>query len=337
MLILVDAMGGDKAPGEIVEGCIDAIKEMQGYDIMLLGDVNAIDRIIKKRKFLSPRLKVLHTSEIITNEDIPTKVIKTKKDSSMVVGLKMLKEKKGDVFISAGNTGALSVGSLFLVGRIKGVDRPALAPAIPTKKGPALLIDAGLNTNPKPLNYEQFAKIGTIYMKEMFDLENPTVGLINIGEEHTKGNEIIKQAYSRLSQANINFIGNIEGREIPNGNADIAVCDGFLGNVLLKFLEGVGIFIYDGLKSVYKRNIFSKISVLLVNKALRSFLKRLDYEEYGGIPILGIDGKVIKCHGSSNSKTVKNAIFRAYKYAKSTLLEQIKEEFKGKEAENIGV
>jgi glycerol-3-phosphate acyltransferase PlsX len=338
LLILVDAMGGDKAPGDIVDGCIDALKEAEGYDIMLLGDVNMIDSAIRKRKFLSPRLKVFHTSEIITGSDIPTKAIKTKKDSSMVVGLRMLKEKKGDAFISAGNTGALSVGSLFLVGRINGVDRPALAPVIPTKNGATLLIDAGLNTNCKPENYEQFARIGSIYMKEMFNIKNPRVGLINIGIEENKGYEIIKHAYELLCNSDINFIGNVEGRQIPQGDIDVAVCDGFIGNVLLKFLEGVGSYLYDGLAGVYRENVLSRLSALLVKRSLKKFIKKLDYEEYGGTPILGIDGTVIKCHGSSNAKTIKNAIIRACKFAKTSILTQIKNEFAAsKEVKNFGI
>ena len=185
MLILVDAMG-DNAPNDIVNGCIDALEETEGYDIMLLGDINSISAIIRKRKFHNPRLKVYHTSQVITNEDIPTHAIKLKKDSSMVTALRMLKERKGDVMLTAGNTGALSVGSLLMLGRVQGIDRPALAPIIPSKKGPVLLIDAGLNTNCKPLNYEQFAIIGSIYMKELYNIDSPKVGLINIGSENNK-------------------------------------------------------------------------------------------------------------------------------------------------------
>ncbi len=337
MLIMVDAMGGDKAPDEIVNGCIDAINETEGYDILLLGDEKSIENIVNKRKFTSSRLKIHHTSEKIDSTDIPTAAIKSKKDSSIVVGLKMLREKAGDAFISAGNTGALSVGSLFIVGRIKGIDRPALAPAIPTKSGPTLLIDAGLNTNCKPVNYEQFARIGSIYMKEIFGVQSPRVGLINIGSEDIKGYEVVKQAYLRLSSANLNFVGNIEGRQIPAGEVDVAVCDGFVGNILLKFLEGVGSFIHEGLSSIYKQNILSKMSALIVKKGLKSFIKKLDYEEYGGTPLLGIDGNVFKCHGSSNAKTIKNAVKRAYQYAKSSVKEQIRNEFNGKEIKNVGI
>lgn len=332
MLILVDAMGGDNAPNDIVNGCIDALKESDGYDVMLFGDVNAIDKIIKKRRFLSPRLKVFHTSEVISNTDSPTKAIKSKLDSSMVVALHMLKENRGDVFLSAGNTGALSVGSLLVLGRIEGMDRPALAPVIPSKKGPVLLVDAGLNTNCKPINYEQFARIGTIYMKEIFKVENPRVGLINIGSENNKGYETIKQAFDLLESSELNFVGNIEGRQIPQGDVDIAVCDGFVGNVLLKFLEGVGSFIYEGLTGVYKQNIFSKLSAIIIKKPLKKFFKKFDYEEYGGTPILGINGKVIKCHGSSKQKAIKKAIFSAYNFAKSSVLEKIRIEFSKKGA-----
>lgn len=337
LLILVDAMGGDNAPHDIVNGCMDAIEETEGFDILLLGDIAKINSIVKKRKFNDPRLKIYHTTQVITNEDVPTLAVKNKKDSSMVAALRMLKERKGDVMLTAGNTGALSVGSLQMLGRISGIDRPALAPIIPSKSGPVLLIDAGLNTNCKPLNYEQFAVIGSIYMKELYNIESPRIGLINIGSENNKGYESIKQAYERLSTADINFAGNIEGRQIPLGEVDVAVCDGFVGNVLLKFLEGVGSFIYDGLNGVYKQNIFSKLSAMIIKKPLKKFFKRLDYEEYGGTPILGVDGKVLKCHGSSNQKTIKNAVKAAYKYARSSVLDQMNMKFISKGAESYGI
>ncbi|MDO8686432.1 MAG: phosphate acyltransferase PlsX [Clostridiales bacterium] len=336
MRILVDAMGGDKAPNDIVAGCIDAINVSEGYDILLIGNEAIIEKILREKKFTNPRLKIYNAEEAILNEDQPTKAIKEKKDSSMVVGFRLLKQKQGDVFISAGNTGALMTGSLLLLGRIKGIDRPALAPVIPTKEGGAMIIDAGLNTMCKPVNYQQFAKIGSIYMREMFDVRAPRVGLINVGSEERKGNENIKQAYSRLSGSDINFVGNIEGRHIPDGKVDVAVCDGFVGNVLLKFLEGVGSFIFDGLNRVYSKNLLSKLSALAVRNELRQFKKRLDYEEYGGTPILGVDGTVIKCHGSSNAKTIKNAIIKAYKYAKSSVLEQIRKEFKDFKSLEVG-
>lgn len=337
MLISVDAMGGDNAPYDIVNGCVDAVRATDGYDILLLGDSAKIENILKERKYDSSRIKIKHTGEIICNEDLPTRAIRTKKDSSMVVGFNLLKENMTDVFLSAGNTGALMTGSLLILGRIDGVDRPALAIVIPTKKGGALLIDAGLNTMCKPLNYAQFGIIGTIYMKEVFDMKDPKVGLINIGAEEEKGNETIKQAFSSLTNSSVNFIGNIEGRQLPEGEVDIAVCDGFLGNVMLKFLEGVGSFIFEGLTKVYSKNILSKIAAFAVRNELRKFKKRLDYEEYGGTPILGVNGTVIKCHGSSNAKSIKNAVVKAYKSAKCSVLDQIKKEFKLMGVENAGL
>lgn len=336
MIILVDAMGGDNAPGDIVEGCIKAVKEEPGFNILLIGDGEKIEKILKKNKFNSDRIDIIHAGDAITNDDVPTKAIKAKKNSSMVMGLDLIKEKKADVFISAGNTGALLTGSTLILGRLEGIDRPALAPVIPTKKGGALLIDAGFNTVCKPLNYLQFGIIGTVYMREMFNIETPTVGLINVGSEDRKGNETIKQAFNMLSNSNLNFVGNIEGHEIPEGKINIAVCDGFVGNVLLKFLEGVGTFIFEGLRDVYSRNIISKLASILVKGELRKFKKRLDYEEYGGAPVLGVNGTVFKCHGSSNTKTIKNAVIRAYHFAKSSITEKIKGEICCMEVRNVG-
>lgn len=336
MLILVDAMGGDNAPEAIVNGCIDAIIEENGFSILLIGDSERIKKIIDDRKFSSPRLEIKHTTEVITGEDSPTKAIRSKKDSSMVVGFNLLKENKGDVFVSAGNSGALMAGALFIIGRIKGVDRPSLPAIIPTKTGKALLIDAGLNTVCKPINFLQFGIMGSIYMRELFGIKKPKVGLINVGSEETKGNDNIKQAFSLLSSSNINFIGNAEGKDIPIGNVDVAVCDGFVGNVVLKFLEGCGSFFVSALKGIFKKNTLSKLSALIVKKQLKEFMVQLDPDENGGAPILGVNGLVIKSHGSSNAKTIKNVIIkRAYSLAKTNILEQIREEFKNMEVEEV--
>lgn len=335
MIIIVDAMGGDNAPAEIVNGCIEAVLEKKDFEIILLGDKNKIIEIINENDYSGNRLSIIHTNEQIMNDDMPTKAIKNKKDSSMVTGLNMLKEGKGDVFISAGNTGALMTGALLIVGRIKGIDRPALAPLIPTKKGAAMIIDAGLNTVCKPINYQQFAIIGSIYMKEMYNINNPSVGLINVGTEETKGNENIKQAHMLISSSNINFVGNIEGRCITEGKVDVVVCDGFVGNVLLKFLEGVGSFIFEELKNIFKKNIINKISVSLLKKDIRKFSQKLNYEEYGGTPILGINGIVVKCHGSSSAKTIKNTIFKSYTFSKTSFQKQIEKEFINMEVEDV--
>jgi glycerol-3-phosphate acyltransferase PlsX len=318
-------MGGDNAPEAIVNGSIDAVKGQEGFDILLVGDKGKIDEILSKRKFCSPRLLVVHAQEVITNEDIPTKAIKSKKNSSMVVAFNMLKEKKGDVLISAGNTGALLTGALLLLGRLKGVDRPALGAMVPTKTGKTLIIDAGLNSTCKPINLVQFGIFGSAYMKGLYNIENPKVGLVNMGTEAKKGTEVLRQAYSMMSSSKFNFIGNVEGKDVPLGKIDVAVCDGYVGNVMLKFLEGAGSFFGAFLKGMFKRTIFSKISVLFVMKDMKEFKKMLDPEEDGGAPILGVDGIVVKSHGNSNDKAIKNVIFKACKLANSSVFDSIKD------------
>jgi glycerol-3-phosphate acyltransferase PlsX len=336
MLILVDAMGGDNAPDAIVNGCIDAIIEKDGFDITLIGDQDRIKKILDDRKFTNSRLTIQHSLEVITGEDSPTKAIRSKKNSSMVIGFNLLKEKKGDLFLSAGNSGALMAGALFILGRIEGVDRPSLPAIIPSKTGKALLIDAGLNTVCKPINYLQFGIMGSIYMRELFGIQKPRVGLINVGSEESKGSDVIKQAYSLLSTSDLNFIGNTEGKDIPIGNVDVAVCDGFVGNVVLKFLEGCGSFFVGALKNIFKSNKLTMLAALLIKKQLKEFMKQLDPDEEGGAPILGVKGLVIKSHGSSNAKTIKNVIVkRAYSLAGSNVLDQITEQFKNMEVDDI--
>ena len=274
MVVLVDAMGGDNAPEEIVNGCIDALYEKEGFDIILIGDTKKINEIISLRDYKDERLKVVNATQVITQDDVPSKAIKNKKDSSMVVGFNMLKEKKADIFLSAGNSGALLAGALLILGRIKGVNRPGFAPVLPTKSGRTLLIDGGANVVCKPVNYLQFGIMGSIYMEERFGVNKPKVGLINVGSEDSKGNDTIKQAYALLSNANINFVGNIEGRDIPDGTVDVAVCDGFLGNVLLKFVEGIGSFILDGLKEIFMKSTKSKLAAFFLKNELKQFGKK---------------------------------------------------------------
>jgi phosphate acyltransferase len=334
--ILVDAMGGDNAPDQIVEGCIAAINQADGFDILLIGDNTRISKTLNAEGFSNQRLKVIHADEVITNEDSPTKAIRTKKNSSMVVGFNMLKEHKGDVFVSAGNTGALLAGALFILGRIKGVNRPALATVLPSSDGGVLLIDAGANTVCKPINFLQFGVMGSIFMSEFFGIKSPKVGLINVGSEETKGNDTIKQAFNLLSNSRVNFIGNVEGKQLTESYVDVAVCDGFVGNVLLKFLEGAGSFIFKELKNVFSSSIFSKLSALVIKKGLKNFKKRLDPSEYGAAPFLGVNGKVMKSHGSSNAKAIKNAVLSAFSFAKSSVEEKIREAIVDMEVENIG-
>lgn len=335
MIILIDAMGGDNAPDAIVNGCVDAVTEAEGFEILLIGNKDRIEGILSKRSYDISRIKIHHTSEVITVEDTPTKAIKSKKDSSMVVGFKLLKENKGDIFISCGNSGALMAGALFILGRIKGVDRPAIAAIIPTKAGKGLIIDAGLNTVCKPVNYHQFGIMGTIYMKEMLGLDNPRVGLLNIGAEVGKGNETLKQAYSLLAGSNINFTGNIEGNDIPLGKVDVVVCDGFSGNVLLKFLEGTGSFFFGILKDLFYKNVKTKLAALLIKSDVKKFKSTLDADEHGGAPILGVNGLLLKSHGSSNAKTIKNVVIKASKFARTKVLDKIREEFVNMEVEDI--
>ncbi|TYQ13317.1 UNVERIFIED_CONTAM: phosphate:acyl-[acyl carrier protein] acyltransferase [Acetivibrio alkalicellulosi] len=335
MIILVDAMGGDNAPESVVNGCVDAINEADGFEVLLLGDENRILEILKGKTYSGERIKIHHTTEVITVDDIPTKAIRSKKDSSMAVGFKMLKENKGDIFLSCGNSGALMAGALFILGRIKGVDRPSLAAMIPTKSGRALIIDAGLNTGCKPINYHQFGIMGSIYTKEMLGTKKPRVGLINIGSEVGKGNEALRQAYNMLSSANIDFVGNVEGNDILMGKVDVVVCDGFTGNVLLKFLEGAASYFLGSLKSIFNKDIMTKISGLLIKKHISEFKKGVDADEHGGAPILGVNGLVLKSHGNSNAKTVKNVVIKASRFARTSVLDNIKGEFVNMEVEDI--
>lgn len=326
MLIIVDAMGSDNGPSSVIEGCINALKEQNDFDINLIGNSNEINEILTKLNFTSPRLIVTHADEVITMDDT-YKAVRTKKKSSMAIGLNMLKEGSGDVFLSAGNTGALLTGATMILHRVKGVDRPALAAVMPSKTGGVCLIDCGANTQCTPENLLQFGIMGSIYMSEVFNIKNPKVGLINNGTEDHKGTEIVKGARVLLEGSNINFVGNIEGRDVPNGEVDVVVCDGFVGNILLKFYEGVGSFLKTSLKGLFMGKLVSKLSALLIMKDLKKFNKQLDYTEYGGAPLLGIKGKVMKTHGNSNSKAVKNAILKAYSYGKSSVTEQITKSF----------
>ncbi|WHH59410.1 phosphate acyltransferase PlsX [Petroclostridium sp. X23] len=324
MKIIVDAMGGDNAPVEIIKGSVQASKDMD-IDIYLVGNEEIISNELNKYQYTKERIHIINAAEVITNDDVPTKAIKTKKDSSLVKGLKMLKNREGDAFVSAGNTGALLTGSLLLVGRIKGIDRPALTPVIPTSTGCSLLIDAGANTNCKPINLLQFGIMGSAYMKKVLDIESPKVGLVNIGAEEGKGNDLTKESYPMLKNAPINFLGNIEARDIPDGSAEVLVCDGFVGNVILKFMEGMGLTFYSNIKNIFTKNIFTYLAAMLVKKGLKDFKKKMDYTEYGGAPLLGIDGVVIKAHGSSNAKAFYYAIKQAKKFTETEVIAEIKE------------
>jgi len=324
MKLIVDAMGGDNAPLEIIKGCVDAVNEYD-IDLTLVGDENIIKSELSKLLAPMERFEVIHTTEVITMEDTPVTAIKQKKDSSMVVGLSLLRENENNVFISAGNTGALMAGGLLKVGRIKGILRPALAPILPNVKSGTLLIDAGANADCKPENLLQFGIMGSIYMERVLGRKNPTVGLINIGEESSKGNELTKEAYRLLKESEqITFAGNIEARDVPKGVVDVLVCDGFTGNILLKYTEGLGLSIFGMLKEELTRTFTRKIGALLLKPGLRNFKKLMDYSEHGGAPLLGINGGIIKAHGSSNAKAIKNAIRQGKLFRDNDVLQKIK-------------
>lgn len=339
MIILLDAMGGDNAPDATIKGAVKAINQIEA-EVCLIGNKEIINAKIKEFygkkdiKEISPRLSIHHTTETIEMCDIPTQAIKHKKDSSMVVGFNMLKEGKGDVFISAGNSGALLTGATLLVGRIKGIDRPALAGILPAYKGRLMLMDCGSNTNCKPINLLQFAQMATIYNRNTFGIENPTVGLLNIGTEETKGNELVKESYHLLKEKaeelNINFVGNVEGRDAFSGKLDVLIADGYTGNVFLKTVEGVGKLVKRTLTESLKKNIWATIGAIPALPSIKSFAKTMDYKEYGGALFLGVKKPVVKAHGSSDEKLFEFTIKQAEQFVKNKAVEKMIEEFEKK-------
>jgi len=334
--IIVDAMGGDNAPVEIVKGCVDACRLREGFDIILVGDSGKIEEILASCNYSSPRISIKHTTEVIETGEPPVAAIKKKKDSSMVVGLEMLREGAGDAFISAGSTGALLSGALLRVGRIKGIIRPALAPFLPNGGKGALLIDCGANMDCKSEYLEQFALMGSVYLEKVFGFTNPRVGLVNVGAEPEKGNELAKDVHARLANNDkINFVGNIEGRDIFDDKADIAVCDGFVGNLILKTAEGVGMFIFRNLKKAFMAGLKSKIAALALKKSFIEVKRSLDYTEYGGAPLLGINGVVVKAHGSSDAKTIKYTVLQAVNMVSNDIISLIKSKIEGLNEEDI--
>ncbi|WIV10824.1 phosphate acyltransferase PlsX [Proteiniborus sp. MB09-C3] len=325
MKIAVDAMGGDQGLLATVKGSIDAVNEL-GVSIILIGDEEKIKNELSRNEYSGDKIEIINAEESITNDEEPAMAIRRKKQSSMVIGLNLVKDKEADAFVSSGSTGALLTGGLLIVKRIKGVDRAALAIPYPTKKGISLLLDAGANTDCKAKYLQQFAVMGSIYAEKILSISNPKVSLVNIGTEEGKGNELSKEAYGLLKNANINFAGNIEARDIPEGNADVLVCDGFVGNIILKLTEGLAMSIFSMLKEEFMSSFTSKIGALLLKPGLRKFKKRLDYTEYGGAPLLGTKGVVIKAHGSSDAKAIKNAIKQAKVFVENKVIEKIEAE-----------
>ncbi|WP_422445904.1 phosphate acyltransferase PlsX [Thermoanaerobacterium sp. DL9XJH110] len=323
MKIIVDAMGGDNAPGEIVMGALEA-SESLGIDIILVGREERIRPLLKRRD--TQRIEVINAEEVIGNDEPPALAIRRKKDSSIVRGLGLLKELKGQAMVSAGSTGALMAGGLFILGRFEGVDRPAIATVIPTRKKPVLLLDIGANSEAKPKNLVQFALMGSVYAREILNDENPRVGLLNIGVEEKKGNALVKSAYSVLKgMKGVNFVGNVEARDFFEGNADVVVCDGFTGNVFIKTVEGFGMFVFDRLKQEVKKKFTYSLGAMMLLPALKAVKSAMDYSEYGGAMFLGLEGVLIKCHGSSDRKAIFNGIKVAKKFAEVNIHLKLKE------------
>ena len=301
--IAVDAMGGDNAPKEIIKGAVEAVQKRDDIQVILTGKEEVIADELAGYTYNKEQITIVNTTEVIETAEPPVMAIRRKKDSSIVVGLKLVKEKKADAFVSAGSSGAVLAGGQLLVGRIKGVERPPLAPLIPTEKGFALLIDCGANVDARPSHLVQFAKMGSIYMKHVMGVKNPKVGIVNIGAEEEKGNALVKETFPLLKECrDINFTGSIEAREIPHGQADVIVCEAFVGNVILKLYEGVGSVLISKMKKGMMTSLRSKIGALLVKPALKSTMKDFDASEYGGAPLLGLNGLVVKTHGSTTSK-----------------------------------
>lgn len=327
MKIIVDAMGGDNAPEAQVKGAARAAKELD-VDIVLVGKTDAINEELRKYTYPEGRITVAEAPDVISNHEEPAKAVRSKKGASVVVAANMLKKGEGDAMLSCGNTGALLASGLLIVGRIKGILRPSLATTLPTAKGPKLLIDAGANTNCKPENLVQFGLMGSVYMKNIFGISSPKVGIISNGEEEEKGDELTKKTIPLMKEAPFNFIGNIEGRDVMEGTAEVMVCDGFVGNVVLKTIEGMGHVIGGMIKEMFKKNIKSKIGALLVIDGLNDFRTKMDYREYGGAPLLGCKKPVIKGHGSSDAKAVFNAIRQAKMFVSTDVINGITEKLK---------
>ncbi|MBQ2936983.1 MAG: phosphate acyltransferase PlsX [Lachnospiraceae bacterium] len=324
--VAVDAMGGDNAPTEIVKGAIAAVNENTNVKVFLVGQEEIVRKELSAYTYNNEQVEVVNATEVIETAEPPVMAIRRKKDSSIVKAMNLVKEGICDAYVSAGSTGATLVGGQVIVGRIKGVERPPLAPLIPTEKGCALLIDCGANVDARPSHLIQFAKMGSVYMEHVVGIKNPRVAIVNNGAEEEKGNALVKETFPLLKNCpDINFIGSIEARDIPTGYADVIVCEAFVGNVILKLYEGVGGTLIKMVKQGMMTSLRSKIGALLVKPALKETLKAFDLEQYGGAPMLGLNGLVVKTHGSSKSVEIKNSILQCITFTEQNINEKIKE------------
>ncbi len=324
--VAVDAMGGDNAPVEIIKGAVEAVSQKDNIHVVLVGKQEVIEAELKNYQYRTDRITVKDAREVIETGEPPVQAIRSKKDSSLVVALNLVKQKEADAFVSAGSSGAILVGGQLIVGRIKGVERPPLAPLIPTLKGVSLLIDCGANVDARPSHLVQFAKMGSVYMENVMGINRPKVAIVNIGVEEEKGNQLVKETYPLLKNCpDINFVGSIEARDIPNGDVDVIVCEAFVGNVILKLYEGVGAALISKVKSGMMSSLRSKIGAWLVKPALKTTLKSFDASAYGGAPLIGLNGLVVKTHGSSKAIEVCNSILQCEKFKEQQINEKIRE------------
>lgn len=323
MRIILDGMGGDHAPASAVEGAVLAAKEIP-HEIHIIGQEELIHAELAKYKYDKKQIKVIDAREVISNDDAPVRAVRSKKDSSIVKGINMVKNGEGDIFISAGSTGALLAGGLFILGRIQGIDRPALASVYPIMGSkPSLLLDAGANAECKPNNLLEFGIMGNIYMEKVLGRPNPRVGLVNIGTEAAKGTTLTKAAYELLEHSDLNFVGNVEAREVPKGACDVIVADGFTGNVILKLTEGLAWNILQVMKKKFTDGMKAKLGAALLLNKIGELKKDFDYSEYGGAPILGVKGPIVKMHGSSNANAVKNTIIKGIPFVEEGVVDII--------------
>ncbi len=325
--VVVDVMGGDNAPTEPVKAAAAAVEERSDIEVILTGDKDVIEKELEKYTSApKERIHIVPTTEVIETAEPPVMAIRKKKDTSIVVGLNMVKKQEADAFVSSGSSGAVLVGGQVIVGRSKGVERPPLAPLIPTAEGVSLLVDCGANVDARPSHLVQFAKMGSIYMEHIVGVKNPRVAIVNNGAEEEKGNALVKETFPLLKACKgINFIGSIEARDIPSGYADVIVCEAFVGNVILKLYEGLAATLMSKIKSGMMKNTRSKMGALLIKPALKETLKEFDTTKHGGAPLLGLKGLVVKTHGSASSVEIKNAIFQCVDFKQQQINEKIAE------------
>ena len=324
--VAVDAMGGDNAPGEIVRGAVAAVNGRRDILVILIGRQEAVERELAKYTYPTQQIQIVHASEVIETAEPPVAAIRSKKDSSIVVGMNMVRRQEADAFVSAGSTGAVLVGGQVIVGRIRGIERPPLASLIPTQRGVTLLLDCGANVDARPSHLVQFARMGSIYMENVIGVKNPKVGIVNIGAEEEKGNALVKETFPMLKECpDLNFMGSVEARDIPGGACDVAVSEAFAGNIVLKMYEGTAATLLDVLKKSMMSSLRSKIGALLLKPALKKSLKAFDASQYGGAPLLGLKGLVVKTHGSSKVVEIEHSINQCVQFKEQRINEKIKE------------